>query len=259
MIKVKDFTLAAYSLYLAAIKKSYSLILRFDEFFSQSSSPKEFCIIRHDVDRCPLNALQMAIIENKMGIKSTYYFRATNHVFSPNIITKIVDLGHEIGYHYECLSDTKGDMAAAMEDFEVNLSRFREYVDVKTISMHGRPLLPFDNRDIWRDSYRHFDLVNRLGILGEVYLDIDYSNIFYLTDTGRNWIDKSNVRDYVNSTVKHSFFSMNELLIHIYKNPDSAFIFSVHPERWPSTRLGYFLSLSLDMGSNGFKKLVNEI
>ena len=255
MQNVTDFTLKAYFYYLKAIKKSYPTIIRFDEYFMKSTRPKNFCIIRHDVDRFPIHALRMAILENKMGIKSTYYFRAKTHVFLPKIMKRIGDLGHEIGYHYECLSDTRGDIATAMKDFENNLSKFREIVDIKTISMHGRPHAPFDNRDIWRDKKCHSKLVNKLGILGEIYLDIDYSNIFYLTDTGRNWNSNSNVRDTVDSFINHSFFDMAELLSHISKKPDSAFIFSLHPERWPSTFWGYYRSFILDFISNLTKNI----
>jgi hypothetical protein len=40
----------------------------------QTNKSEQFCLVRHDVDRKPLNALKMAEIENKLGVKSTYYF-----------------------------------------------------------------------------------------------------------------------------------------------------------------------------------------
>lgn len=80
---------------------------------------------------------------------------------------------------------------AAYESFRVNLQRFREIVEVKTICMHGSPLSPFDNRMIWEKyDYRV------LGIIGEPYFDIDFSKVLYLTDTGRRWDGESvSVRD----------------------------------------------------------------
>ena len=141
----------------------------------------------------------------------------------------------------------------AMVDSMASAVQFR-----KVRRANGRPFMPFDNRDIWRDKQRHSELINRLGILGEVYLDIDYSNIFYLTDTGRNWSNSFNIRDTVESTIDHSFCDMTDLLSHIAKKPDSAFILSTHPERWPSTSLGYYYSLTSDFVSNLAKKILTN-
>ena len=53
---------------------------------------------------------------------------------------------------------------------------------VKTICMHGSPLSKWDNRDLWkRYNYRDF------GIIAEPYFDLDFDEVFYITDTGRSW------------------------------------------------------------------------
>jgi hypothetical protein len=39
-----------------------------------------------------------------------------------------------------------------------------------------------DSRDIWK----HYDY-RLLGLIGEPYLDLDFSKVFYITDTGRCW------------------------------------------------------------------------
>ena len=118
--------------------------------------PEKFILIRHDIDRRPRKALEMAILEREMGIRSSYYFRAKPHVFNPHIIKRISALGHEIGYHYECLSDTNGNIRMALNDFAYHLNRFRKIVPIKTIAMHGRPFKPYDNRDLWKNPvYRN--------------------------------------------------------------------------------------------------------
>jgi len=60
-----------------------------------------FVILRHDVDRKPGMALEMAQMKKDMGIRATYYFRMMPGVFEPEIIRMIRDMGHEIGYHYD--------------------------------------------------------------------------------------------------------------------------------------------------------------
>lgn len=231
-----DFTLAAYGAYLALIRAKYESILTFADLLSNRELPGSFCAIRHDVDRKPENAIQMARLEHAMGMRATYYFRVKPHTFKPAIIQAISELGHEVGYHYENMSDCDGNVEAALEDFSLKLKRLRELVPVRTVSMHGRPLKRFDNRDLWRDSERHQRLREHFSILGEVYLDIDYSDIAYINDTGRNWTaSASNVRDLVCSNVPASFRSQADLMKYFRGNPHPRLVFQIHPERWSSS------------------------
>ena len=256
---MRDFSLSAYAEYLSAIQGSYPVILRFDEFFAMDARPDQFCLIRHDVDRKPGNALRMAELEHRMDIPATYYFRAKRHTFKPEIINKIAAMGHEIGYHYECLSDTNGDMVEALKDFETNLQRFRDITEIKTISMHGQPLKPIDNRDLWRESGNHRMLQTRFQIAGEVYLDIDYREIAYVNDTGRNWTaNENNVRDKVRSTVRLDAENGEELLAILRNNPPGKMIFQIHPERWEENPVSWYIQSLKDQGLNLAKKLIRR-
>jgi hypothetical protein len=251
---MRDFTLEAYSAYLSAIKANYKHILRFDEYFLLNQKPESFCIIRHDIDRKPYNALQMANLEHDLGVKATYYFRTKPHTFKPEIICKIEKLGHEIGYHYESLSDTNGDIQLALENFRVNLRKLRKIVQIRTIAMHGRPFKKFDNRDLWRTQNNHVLLFKQFGILGEVYLDINYSDIAYLSDTGRNWENnRSNIRDKVASSVNLNVRSGYELLQCLQQQYPQRIIFQIHPERWTDNLLFWIFQLFLDTTSNSIK------
>ena len=251
---MRDFTLGAYKEYLQAIKSSYENILTFSEYFSAEPKPESFCLIRHDVDRKPGNALRMAKLENGMGIKSTYYFRVKSHTFKPEIIIEIAGLRHEIGYHYESLSEANGDMSAALRDFEDNLKKLRELVSVRTVSMHGRPLKPYDNRDMWRSGGNHARLIEEYGILGEVYLDIDYTDIAYISDTGRNWTTgRFNRRDKVESNIKVDFKNGESLLEYLKSSPSSKMVFLVHPERWEGDMISWVIQYFSDAVVNMVK------
>jgi len=85
---VRSFTLKAYKSYVEQIIKNYPTILRFDEYFLKKEVPQSFVIIRHDVDRMPKRALNMAKIEKSLGVPATYYFRIKKHTFNPEIIIK---------------------------------------------------------------------------------------------------------------------------------------------------------------------------
>lgn len=254
---MRDFTHTAYKRYLGALKSSYQNIIRFDEFFLSKPRPSSFCILRHDVDREPKNALCMAELEKKLGIKATYYFRVKPRVFLPDVMRAVAGLGHEIGYHYECLSDTKGDIVMALKNFEDNLKRFRDIATVRTIAMHGRPLKPFDNLEMWKYPNNRRMLKDRYGILGEAYLDIDYKDVAYINDTGRNWSShKANLRDRVDSGVALNFKSGDELYDYLKSNPHPCLVFQTHPERWTDSLFSYCLSLGFDLMANSGKYMV---
>jgi len=257
---MRDFTLGAYKEYLKVIKSSYENILTFSEYFCAEPKPESFCLIRHDVDRKPGNALRMAKLENGMGIKSTYYFRVKSHTFKPKIIIEIAGLRHEIGYHYESLSVANGDMSLELKDFEKNLKKLREIVSIRTVSMHGRPLKPYDSRDMWRSDDNHNRLIEKYGILGEVYLDIDYTDIAYINDTGRNWTSgRFNIRDKVASNIEVDFKNGESLLGYLDSSPPSKMVFQVHPERWARNMVDYCISLSSDLLANAIKALIRFI
>jgi hypothetical protein len=185
-----DFTLKIYKRLLIALKSANYEFLTFEQF-CEGKRAKKFVILRHDVDLKAENSLATAKIENELGIAASYFFRVVPQSDKPHIIRQISAIGHEIGYHYEDLTISKGSENQAITHFEEKLNYFRQYYPVKTICMHGSPISKFDNRNIWKSNdYRNF------GIIGEPYFDIDFNEIFYITDTGRSWDgEKFSVRD----------------------------------------------------------------
>jgi hypothetical protein len=168
----------------------------------------------------------MALLEHEHGITSTYYFKKTKNIFLPSLIKDIAELGHEIGYHYEVLDKAKGDIKKAIRIFEQELSEFRAIVDVKTICMHGNPLSSWSNKDLWHKyDFRDF------GIIGEPYLSIEYNKVLYLSDTGRTWSGRYNVKDVVNS--KFCYAKCTDDVINLIKKRDiPRLCLLVHPNRW---------------------------
>ena len=102
--KSLDFTLDKYQELCTVIAENYT-VYTVSEYLSEKPEGK-IAVLRHDVDRKIKNSLNMAKREHEMGIRSSYYFRYPS-TFKPDLIRKIRDLGHEIGYHYEVLSKTK--------------------------------------------------------------------------------------------------------------------------------------------------------
>ena len=65
------------------------------------------CLLRHDVDADVFAAGIMAELESEMGISSTFFLMLRSPLYNlmsrcnHRIIEKILDLGHEIGLHYD--------------------------------------------------------------------------------------------------------------------------------------------------------------
>jgi len=191
---MKDFTLDIYRTLLETLQaKGYQLISYRDYIMTSCRKDEKFVILRHDVDAKPGNSLKTAQIEASLGAKATYYFRVGKESNNPEIIRAIVALGHEIGYHYEDMSLCGGDIDKAYDHFQTWLDYFRQYYAVETICMHGAPTSKWDGKDLWK-KYDY----KALGITGEPYMDTDFSDVFYLTDTGRCWDGyKVSVRDKI--------------------------------------------------------------
>ena len=222
--------------------------------------------LRHDVDLRPENSLKTALIEHSMNIKSTYYFRAVAQSYDEQIIKKIANLGHEIGYHYESLTTVNGDLEQAYTDFKTNLERFRKIAVIQSICMHGSPRSPWDSRDLWK-YYNYHDL----GLLYEPYMDTDWSNTLYLTDTGRRWDGyKVSVRDKIPQWQEQwdkqglTFHSTDQIIAAL-KDPYSTLRQSklemhitTHPQRWNNIGARWLRELVVQNIKNIVKRCLNK-
>ncbi|AHE67615.1 hypothetical protein [Legionella oakridgensis] len=251
-----DFTLSIYEHLLRKIQETQHATCTVRQFMSnQPASSAKKIVLRHDVDRRPKNALNMAKLEANLGIQSTYYFRHMPQTFKPKIILEIAAMGHEIGYHYETLAKAKGNSEKAYHIFKRELDNFRQLSEVNTICMHGRPLSPWDNRDLWKT----YDYTS-LGIIGEPYLSIDYKNILYLTDTGRRWDgEKYNLRDKVNQQERSESFSKTRDIINFLQHNQQTVILQTHPERWAYSPASFLISYGSDQLTNVVKRILKKI
>lgn len=237
-----DFTLKKYDELVSALKGAGYSFLTFEEYCMAKNSgatlPDKFVILRHDVDLRAKNSLEVAKIEASHYIKASYYFRVVPESNKPHIIKKIAELGHEIGYHYEDMSIANGDAEKAHIHFTEWLKYFRNFYTVKTICMHGAPTSKYDGKELWK-SYNYRDS----GIIGEPYFDIDFSTMFYLTDTGRMWDGyKVSVRDKI--PIHQDEWVKQGLTYHTTDNVISAIkagtlparlMITTHPQRWTSS------------------------
>ena len=216
-----DFTISTYTRLIRTFLDSGYRLVTVKEYLETKPSG-EVIALRHDVDEQPQNALKMAAVEHNLDVCATYYFRRVPKSDHPNIIRSIASMGHEIGYHYEDLSKTEGDMDKAIESFKANLEYFRQYYPVKTVCMHGSSSSKYDNKDIWSQAK-----LSDFGLIGEPYISFDFDRIFYMTDTGYAWDGgKYAVRDKVSSSFPQSYHSTEDVISAINKGgfPQQALI-----------------------------------
>lgn len=247
---IRDFTLNKYEeLCNALLINNYST-LTFSQYLEGRLACERYAILRHDIDRKPLNALRMAKLESKLGIVATYYFRYP-YTFNADIINQIYSLGHEIGYHYEALSKARGDYEKAMNLFNDELSRFGSICKIETICMHGSPLSKYNNLDLW-NTYDFRDC----GILGEAYLSIN-KNITYFSDTGRSWNWENKLRDFLpGSEPVGCLEKTDDLIEFIFSKIVKQVYLLIHPERWSQSSGEWINNYIKDIAFNSGKKII---
>ncbi|MDZ7735378.1 MAG: hypothetical protein U5P41_04010 [Gammaproteobacteria bacterium] len=253
--QTRDFSLDAYRDLLSSIKQNDFEFYCFQDRPFLRQDINRHVILRHDVDRMPARALKIAELEADEGIRSTFFFRTKSVSFNKRIIHRILTMGHEIGYHYECLSDTRGDIDKAWQLFKQEIKKFEDICEIKSIAMHGRPLLPFDNRDLWD----HFDY-HDIGINIEVYKDVPWNKYVYFTDVSSRWDSENNLRDHIpdkNSQIQG--IRTTPELIDFVETLDRNLIVSTHPERWPSSKTGWVQARLMDLSADYAKKFLKRI
>lgn len=250
-----DFTINKYKELLKALQNQGFAFQTFSDFIK--TPVLKSIVLRHDVDLLPYNSLRFAEIQHEFGVKGTYYFRAVPESWDENVIIEIARMGHEVGYHYESLTTCKGNTDQAYNDFCINLDRLRKLGEVKTICMHGSPASPYDSKEIW-NKYDY----KSLGIIAEPYFDVDFSNVFYLTDTGRRFDGyKVSVRDKI--PVHQERWNCEGLVFHttndIIKGADklpNKIMFTFHPQRWHNKMLSWIMEYFLQNSKNQIKRVI---
>lgn len=170
--------------------------------YKNSLFDKNQIILRHDVDFSLEKAYEMAEIENSFGVKATYFILITSNFYnvlnkkSKKIIKKIIQLGHNIGLHYDEMN--YDDESLEIKDIinsEVNILESIFEIKISSVSMH-RPSKAILNANIKFDS-----LIN-------TYSDDFFKKIEYISDSRMNW--KKNPFDFVGKPNKGPL----QLLVH---------------------------------------------
>ena len=130
-------------------KRKYKFILAYN--WKKYSKEKNYIILRHDIDFDTSYALEMAKLENKNKIKSTYFFLMRDDyydLFSNKTyrdLKHIKKLGHEIGIHINPKSFKKFKNMSNAIDLSIKyFERFYGF-KIRSISYHQPSVYNFTN------------------------------------------------------------------------------------------------------------------
>lgn len=189
------------------LEQARDRIIPLDELDFRDLSKVKGLIIKHDVECCIDRAMDMAKVEERNGISSIWLFQRA--LLKKENLSKLKQLqknGHLIGYHYDCLDESDGNLDRAKQIFFDTL----DFLDLnglnsRLVCPHGNPhkkrIGYSSNKDFYKlcpESFKNlFDLV------------MDWDKVFYSdygyelwsikrTENGEikklvSWIDIANV------------------------------------------------------------------
>jgi hypothetical protein len=135
-----EFSLESYRQLLLAFK---SMGYRFCKFLEASPADAigPYVIIRHDVDFSVRGALQIAKIESREGVGSTFFFQLRSPLYnalgqhSSNVIRTIYDQGHDIALHVDLSLYGDRYMEGLREEIRL-LSTYYPFANTEIVSFH---------------------------------------------------------------------------------------------------------------------------
>jgi hypothetical protein len=159
--------LREYELLLSLALEAGYETLPLGEFAAQASSPERTLLLRHDIDADIPTAVRMWRIEQRLGIRGTWFFRLST--WDDALIAEIAAAGSEVGYHYEELATLALARGAATEAAALALvAEARGLLRDNLAELRQRSGLPL------RTLASHGDFANRVtGVPNRVLLADD--------------------------------------------------------------------------------------
>lgn len=147
-----EFQERAYERFMAFIAKNFEITTLKDAEFYDGN----ICMLRHDVDHRIDYAIEMAKIDNRFGISSTFFVLPGAEYYNSEIIEKlkvIQGLGHEIGLHNDIITKCIQNKSDNPEKYLVEQLNFlrRNGIKIYGTSSHGHKLCR-------RRKYRNYQI-----------------------------------------------------------------------------------------------------
>lgn len=139
-----SFTLQHYREILEIAKSNGYTFLGFHE--SSPSPRRKVIYLRHDLDVCIEESLDMAALEAELGVRATYFILLDSPLYNPlsvdsiELITQIQEKGHWIGLHLDSVFLTSGDKGRLEEEVQCFLEFFGNKLNLVPVISFHRPV-----------------------------------------------------------------------------------------------------------------------
>ena len=216
---------------------NFNCITAFDAL-EVSKSSMHYAIIKHDVETNIEKALQLAIIENKYQINSTYYVQSYLIESEKNIklLKRISELGHEVTFHYDVLDSNNGNYKLAELEFDKILSKFESLgMKVKTVCPHGNPVKERHGWSSNKDFFRNKKLNKKYAEIADIVVNPEKfinKEMIYISDAGYGWKKISNISSNDKDQSIDEKIDGLDNIISLIKEGSKTVIISAHPHRW---------------------------
>jgi hypothetical protein len=198
-----DFSYSVYKKLLKSLLNSRSNLC-FRDFAKKGEIDRSYFILRHDIDFSPGAALRMAELEANLDVKATYFILFSSsfyNLFCEEYIEfprKLIELGHEVGLHYDVKSMEMASHNIDLIDMlykQIDFLSCLTGTEIESIAVHNPSV-----SDV--DPFRETEFVNAY--------DKRYTKqITYFSDSCAAWRD-----DFVEHFKKNNLPDKIQLLIH---------------------------------------------
>lgn len=201
-----DFTYSHYEKILDMIKQTDYKVTFFNKTYLNS---KEL-IVRHDIDIDLEKAYRMALIENKHEIRTTYFILVRSPFYNifdksnSDFIRYILDLGHQIGLHFDEAYYGLNDVGNVIKNVDSEVRILEDCFDTKifAVSFH-RPSQFLLQSDIKLNN----NLINTY--------DRNFIKEFkYISDSRRMWKEGCLCRFFEKTGIDYSSPDRIQALVH---------------------------------------------
>jgi len=217
--------------YKSAIEAGYNIITCEEYCLSKNKLANKTLVNRVDIDVSVKKTERLVDIFNELNIKASFFLRLHAPEYNPfsfenyRIIKKLIDSGHELGYHSEVIDQAAiwGEDAqdCLLRDIDIMNRMFN--IKVKGIASHGG-MTGLNNLDFWQNKK-----ASDFGMLYEAYDKQPEFNLFhesfYISDS--EWTRWKCYNKGLRVDGDHRSMAEhikdNHALLHILIHPDTYF------------------------------------
>lgn len=199
-----EFTYKAYENLVKLLRKKGYEVTNYHDYKKLGSQP--CAILRHDIDYSVKKAYELAVLEQKLGVASTWFVLMASEFYNPaaaanrEMLLEMAEMGHEIGLHFDEISYDGGVDARVLKKMaEKERGRLEELLEIpiRTVSMH-RP-----SKETLEADWKFPHMINSYGV--EFFKDFKY-----VSDSRMHW------REDVEAVVQGQEYNKLHILTHAF-------------------------------------------